>query len=362
MSPYWTYFSLTLIGLFAPFRLQGWIKLIVMSLFLLTTVVFIGLRDGISGDWLNYLYTYNKAATDGFAHLWHAKDRGYMLLNILVGYFDLGLPTVNFLCASALVGGLFIFCRALKTFWLPWVFATPYVLFIIGMGYTRQSAALGLVFIAITQLRRGSWGRFLISIGCASLFHFSAVLVFPLIIAMIGSAQVSRGHKLLRSKLNAASVVALALGIALLSAIILFLFLDLFAGPIKSYIKTQHWHSSGAILRTGIGALMGLSFLLCYRYLEITAIDKRLFIYMSILSIGTVLTAFIFSTAADRLAIYWVPLQLYVVSLLPFLSEHAGRRALVSLGVVTFSIAYLWGWFAYAEHAMYWIPFRNFVF
>jgi hypothetical protein len=65
--------------------------------------------------------------------------------------------------------------------------ATPYLLFVVGMGYTRQSVALGLVLNAVGYLRDGRQRMFYFFVVVAALFHYSAI--FLLLLWWVNSAK-----------------------------------------------------------------------------------------------------------------------------------------------------------------------------
>jgi hypothetical protein len=65
------------------------------------------------------------------------------------------------------------------------------------------------------------------------------------------------------------------------------------------------------------------------------------------------------STAVDRLALYLIPLQLFVGSRLPDtrlfdLDPETWKQLLV-----LFSLAVLLVWLLFASHARFWLPYRN---
>jgi hypothetical protein len=58
--------------------------------------------------------------------------------------------------------------------------AAPYLLFVVGMGYTRQSVAVGLILNGIGYLRHGREGKFYLFVCLATLFHYSAIVLILL--------------------------------------------------------------------------------------------------------------------------------------------------------------------------------------
>ena len=64
------------------------------------------------------------------------------------------------------------------------------------------------------------------------------------------------------------------------------------------------------------------------------------------------------STAVDRLALYWIPLQLFVLSRLPnAIGPPHARNDVWVMMVVVYSAAVLFVWLNFAVHARYWLPY-----
>jgi hypothetical protein len=65
------------------------------------------------------------------------------------------------------------------------------------------------------------------------------------------------------------------------------------------------------------------------------------------------------STAVDRLALYWIPLQLYVWSRWPaaMARNHNAQLPWVA-GVLAYSLAVQFVWLFYADHSWAWVPYQ----
>jgi hypothetical protein len=65
------------------------------------------------------------------------------------------------------------------------------------------------------------------------------------------------------------------------------------------------------------------------------------------------------STAVDRVALYWIPLQLFVLSRLPdAMSQRPGLNSIWVQLVVAYSAAVLFVWLFFASHAFAWLPYQ----
>jgi hypothetical protein len=83
---------------------------------------------------------------------------------------------VNLVCGLLTVWGVAALARREPQPWLALLIAIPYLIIVVGMGYTRQAAALGLVMVGLASLlndRKHSHGC-CSGTALAALFHKSA--------------------------------------------------------------------------------------------------------------------------------------------------------------------------------------------
>ena len=154
---------------------MGWIAAGV----LLTIVI--GLRREVGGDWYKYLAIFERLQNVDFERALQVSDPGYTILNMMAGFFGLGVWAVNLACAAIFTFGLLKLCRDQPNPVLAVVIGIPYLVIVVAMGYTRQGAALGFVMLALFYYFRGWIGRMALALALAAAFHKSAILVIPLI-------------------------------------------------------------------------------------------------------------------------------------------------------------------------------------
>jgi hypothetical protein len=67
------------------------------------------------------------------------------------------------------------------------------------------------------------------------------------------------------------------------------------------------------------------------------------------------------STAVDRIALYWIPLQLFVLSRLPYALGKLNENIIIwILIVILYSASVHFVWLFYADTAYAWLPYKFF--
>lgn len=145
-------------------------------------LLFIGLRHKIGADWPTYELMYTTISRDSLLTGIILTEPGYALCNYFAHYVGGGIYTVNLICAFVLIGSLLKFAGLVEIDPSLCLFlSAPYLLFVVGMGYTRQSVAIGLGMCAIGYLRNGRYRMFYFIASMAVLFHYSAAVLIALV-------------------------------------------------------------------------------------------------------------------------------------------------------------------------------------
>ena len=312
---------------------------------ILALAVAIGFRFEVGGDWFNYFRYLSRGNFLTYADLLHEQDPGYMALNILANNLGWGMTGVNVMGGVIFAVGLVVFVRSLPRPWLGLACAIPYLVIVVGMGYTRQGIALGLVMVALVALRRESFFQFALWVVFGALFHKSAVLVIP--IAVLTAK---------RLRLQAIGLVGL-LGYAAYDALLA----DYADRLVDVYIDQQLTDSQGAFIRLAMNAVPATLFLVFKRRFIMAEAEYRLWTVMSWISIAMFLALLGtgFSTALDRMALYLIPLQLVVFSHLPdALGRRYGRNTALVAGVLLYFATVQFVWLNFAANARQWLPYQ----
>jgi hypothetical protein len=318
---------------------SGWIALCGLT-------VIVGLRDQVGGDWGNYLAQSANVAYDSFAQAVARSEPAYWLVMWSAAATTWGVYLANLIFAFIFSLGLMIFCRAQPRPWLALAVAVPYLVIVLGMGYTRQGVALGLAMIGLVSLGRGNTIGFVTCIALGGLFHKSAVLLIPL--GMLATP---------RKKVWTALWVGVA-GYVLYAVVLR----DTVDALTINYIDAGY-ESEGAFVRVMMNVLPAVFLLVFRKRFHWERPERNLWTTVALLALGSVLWLALSpsSTAVDRVALYLIPLQLYVFSRIPDLMTNDGRRKRVWLiTVLAYYCAVQFVWLVFAVNSRFWLPYRFF--
>lgn len=341
MTIYWLMFAVAALGAFAPWRLpQGQSRLIWFAVGALFTVL-IGLRYEVGADWFRYIYHFELISEMSFTEAVTFKDPAYYGLSWIFSKIGGDKTWVNLVCAAALLAGTLRFCRRQPFPWLALLAAVPYLLIVVGMGYTRQSAAIGFALIGLVALGDGKLRWFVFWIVIGALFHKSALVLIP--IAAVAAS---------RNRLITSLSMLVTMGL------MYYLLVDEGVDFLWSIYIDRQMYSEGGAVRVLMNVVPACLLLLFAQKLVPERIERRLWIWMALFALACLPLLIFASTAVDRIALYLIPLQMYVFSRLPKLAASPVKRTpFVVLCVVYFACAQ-YVWMNYAGHAEYWIPYK----
>ena len=345
MIPY--LISWSLLGYQALVGSRRWSQSTVVALLLFFTL-FIGLRYEVGADWENYLFSLKNVQGISFGDVLQQEEAGYALFNWLGANWGGSLFLVDTLCALIFSFGLLSFCRAQPRPWLALTLAFPYLIVVVAMGYSRQGVAIGLECLALLALERDRLLWFLGWVALAATFHKTALILMVLPVSCLNSNL--RFSQLIRLALLV--VAGYGLFNTLLSPSI-----DSFQ---SGYIDDK-LASEGALVRVLLSVLPALVFLLFRRRFQLPTQSLRIWIFLSFgaaAAAGGLFTV-ASSTVIDRLALYLIPLQIFVGSRLPDTKLLGLAPSFWNQLLVLFSLAVLLVWLFFAAHAQYWLPYRN---
>ena len=350
MLPYWFLFFVPAFAALSE-RSSGLLRnrfvfswLLIWSLF----TIAIGFRYQVGGDWGSYERIFRYVSYLSFDDALLRDDPGYTLLNWFTARAGFDITLVNVVCAAVFTWGLVAFAREQPRPWLAIAVAVPYLVTVVAMGYSRQGVAIGFAMLALAGLGANSALRFAVWITMAALFHKTAILLIPIAI-------------LTKTKGRFWTTI----WIGALAAFLYYLLLaDDIDALIVNYIEAEY-QSQGAAIRVAMNALPAAVFLLYRRHFKLEGAQLKLWTYLSLGALGFIVLLFVSpsSTAVDRMALYLIPVQIFVLSRLPMAWQaryRAGEYA--KIGVLAYSASVLFVWLNFAQHARYWLPYKTSLF
>lgn len=342
MLPYWLFFLLPAGVVLANRRLTANSRLYVWGSIWLLFSLAIGLRVQVGGDWYNYLRLFDSHSAKSLWQVVSGGDPAYYLLNWIALQAGGSILWVNTICGMIVMAGVVRFAHAQPLSWLALLVAIPYLIIVVAMGYTRQSAALGLLLIALVSLGKGQmrWFVFWVLLGAA--FHKSAVLMLP--VAALASTS-NRYWSLF--------------WVGLMSLVGAYLFLYESADALWANYVEADYQSQGGLIRVLMNAVPAVLFFIFRRYLRLSEAEDKLWFWMALLSLICIPLVVLSSTATDRVALYLIPIQMFVFARLPFVVSDPRHRGLITLGVIGYYGLVQAVWLFFATHAYAWLPYEN---
>lgn len=308
----------------------------------LVYIITIGFRYQVGGDWdpywTNFREVIDAPLTDSVIYY---RDPGYWFFNWLFANMGLGIWALNGLCALLSVSGVMAIAKRQPRPWVALAVAVPYVLIVVAMGYVRQSAAFGVICWALLAVQDKQPWRFLFLALTAATFHKSAVLALPLFVLSI-------------EKIRFRHWVLLGL---VITAAIAVLVLETIEAQWYSYVEKEK-ESGGAMIRVAMNCVPALLLLIFRKRLGLGGSTGRVWVWFSLLSIGSVFVVTSASTAVDRVALYLLPLQIVIFGRLHRLFGMPALRAATSAIVLLTYFIVQFTWLHFANHADNWVPYQ----
>jgi len=303
------------------------------------------LREEVGGDWINYIIIYEDIQLDKLAYALTSTDPLYGLSNWISAQFGMGIYLVNGICGLALVWGVVSATAKLREPWLAITMAVPYLLIVVGLGYVRQGAAIGMLLLAISTFERGQFWRTVFLLLTAIGFHSTAVMVFPLF-----AWAVSRRHMFL-------AIFFIALIVTAYFVVVVPRIAQFDAG----YLQAEY-DSLGASTRVLMSAIPSVLLLLRWRNFGEQLRASSVWVSMGIASIVAfaLLAVSPSSTAVDRAALFFSPVQMVVFGEFQALTNLSTRAPLIYRSALIALAAFVQVvWLVFATNAPFWVPYQS---
>ena len=347
MFPYWLLFTVFAAGSlqYGRRRMAGVTATPVLAVAGLLVALMIGFRYEVGGDWQQYEDIYRYVGGRELVRALDSTDPGYALLNWIGRQLKVEIWFVNLVCALIFTWGLVRFARRQPNPWLAIVVAIPYLIIVVAMGYTRQGVAIGLILAGLAVVDRTSLLRFSIYIAVAATFHKSAVIVLPIVALSVT-----------RDRITTVGILILT------GALLYYLFVQESVDRLMTYYIAQKYTSQGALVRVAMNIPPALIFLLAQKRFQLGLQERKLWRNFAIAAFGALIILWRLpdaTTAVDRIALYLIPLQIFVLSRVAHAFPDKGRADVrLILLVIAYSAAIQYVWLTMAQNASFWIPYR----
>ena len=312
-------------------------------------IFFVGFRHNVGADWHTYNYYYDNCSNP-FTVLnfsinsiksFIISEPIYHSINFLVCKFNLGVHLVNFISAIFAITPIFYIASKQKDKFLIPVLSFSYFIVVICMGYTRQSIAIGFVLLAIYFWTNKNFYKYLLFSILAFLSHKSAILIFGLIL------------------LYTANYYILFFGFIISIVTFSFFYQLIFSKFITYY---GQMYSSGTLIRLFINII---PYLVVVQFMQKLFKPREIFIINTfgiVNIVGVILLLFypLLSTIIDRLSLYTIYSQFFILSNLTFMNKKKEYK-IIKILIILIYFVYLSTWLLFSDNAGSWIPYNNLI-
>ena len=357
MSAYWFMFSIPVLMSVLPIKFNSSSNYRLLFAYAFISVLFIGFRYEVGGDWGVYLEKSIDIYSKNFTEIFSLPNVGYSVVAWVSTRSGLGLIGTNIFCAAIFMLGLHKLCKTQPYPWLGYVVAFPYLITVVAMGYVRQSLVIGLAFWCFAIWQKGEKYNEIKIIILALLgitFHKISLFMLPLTFIRNKGIFINYFYTL----------------IGLLVLLFLFYYFSSIveiALYIEHYIIKSNIHKYGGdpALTISYGAFIRLSMnippclLLIYFYKNFKEFgDRRLWTLISFFSVIAFFASSYASTFVDRLGLYLISLQIIVYSRIPLFINNLIVRKFLIITICIFYILVFYIWIFYSDSSWAWLPYK----
>jgi hypothetical protein len=360
MFIYWVLFLIPAIGTVTKVKFDRQAKNIGWYLLATVYVFFIGFRFQVGIDWFNLLVQLGEGVSDG--GLTHKsidmplqinkQEVGISLIIWASAKIGVGIYGVNLAGATVLMIGLIVFCRRQPAPFLALVVAIPFLVIVIGMGYTRQAMAIGFLLLAIISLSDGRLLHFSFMIALGALFHATVILFMPL---ALSAFKVKSIWKL--------KYLWTLIWLSFIGTLLFYSLLVEYLADLRNYYFGIKMSSGGSYIRAIMNVIPAITFLVLRKRFNLDLLELRLWTLMSIFCVllFPLIEILPSSSAVDRVGWYFIPIQLFVYSRLPLFFQRKVSRTVVTLTIITVYAFVQFTFLNFGSHAHGWIPYKNYL-
>ena len=346
-------FLIPFLFIFKNFDISDKYDFFIWYLYIFFLIIYVGFRFEVGGDWLQYLFAIEQKKGQPFIPSLRG-DIGYEFLIFIISYLDLSILTFNLITAIIFILGLSSFALKQPCPWSVMAIASSYLIVVAGMGYSRQSLAMGFGLFATKYLIDKKFYKSIILLLLGSLFHISLLIYGIMYLAII---------KFNKNLIYLGFIIILLLYIVLNFEITIFQLTIRMQTLINYFIfeGNQIYLSKGSVIRLGIGSIAAILFILFYKNYTTDVLERKIFLIMSFFVIFLFIISFNYSVFADRLNIYFMTLQLYVFSRTPYVFKKIINIYFTKIIIIFVYLTILLIWLITSQYTIMWIPYQNYL-
>lgn len=349
MLIYWILLAIPLLGtlIYADEeRAKSTGSLFLMGIFWLFYNGLSALRFNTGGDWYTYSIMVETVRYETLEFTLQRGDQAFSFMIWLSNTLGFGIYGVNTVCSAILSLGVLSVARRLPNPWLALAASVPYLLIVVGLGYIRQGAAIGLVLLSINAFIDRRWLTGGLMILLAMLFHVAAIVVAPLIAIGLGRRD------------PAILVVVLIASAGVFFYVLTGNRLDTFQ---RGYVDYAY-NSGGAGIRLVQNLVPAFLFVVRAGRIDLDPRERSIWTMFAFACAVCGVAYFLApgSTAVDRVGLYFSPIQIFAFGyLMRLFADDARWRGLILVAADGYCVAVLYVWLNYATHAQFWVPYRS---
>ena len=320
-------------------------------------ILLFGFRKNIGGDWINYEIYYNTINSHFNPFKFNLLENDYLfdLINWISFNFDLSYYFVNFLNFCIFIIFFSIFITKFKYPVTALLLAIPYVIIVAGTGYVRQASAFGFLLIAILYLIDKKILLFLTFIILGTLFHktvFLMVILLPIVLFDF--------KKNINFIFDIKSIIAIIV-LIIISVFFYYIFLQhKFSFILYYYVgEGRFFSSSGGIFRFLPYLFSSILFLLYYKNINLKITEYKIYFFYSIFIIICTPLVYKYSSAIDRILLYFYPIQLLILSQLHVIFKDIKNRIFYNGIITMFVIIQFLIWVYFGKYSKHWLYYNN---
>ena len=301
-------------------------------------ILFVGLRYNTGGDFEIYYELYQKPKEVNTQFFYNLISQFFYNLNLPFQY-------LIFICACLFFYALFKYALLQNSPYLVIFISFPFLITVVSMGYLRQSISFSFLLLAINSFYKKNNFFYYLNFFLGILFHLSLLIMLPL--------------KQFAEKSN----IFFFIISFIIFIIIFYIFYDAFFILINSYYVSSSTISSlGAFPRVLLNVIPSIIFIIFYKKFLFPERIKRLYLFIALGSIISLVFVFNFSTLVDRINIYFIPIQLFVYSNMSNLFREKLNYNFVILSVLIIYFVYFFAWAFFGSFSAAWFPYKNILF